>query len=567
MATSNSFRNDQPMNNESNREATTFRNKQGGQAPTNILVLSSNATLLETVGRSVPSNAKVIEAASVDAAMQQIYAVQPGVVLIDTMSCKDVSGTIAQMMQVLPNLAVLVACKTDENSAMMKLVATGQIFRFLITPLSQVQTKMTIDAAISQHQDLGVHADRREANSSDEGEEVQKSYLPTYIGLAVIIAIVVGGIFYGISHMGNEPAPPVTQVNSQNPAARELGLADKALADGKLLEPPGDCALDLYRSALTIDPKSARAKAGIDNVANKLLDKAQAALSAEQLETVVTILEQARDVSPDNARLKFLDGQVAHERELLKLTQAQDTSKKVRNLLAQAQEDMDAGRLFSPSGNNAREGIAEARRTDPTDPTIAQAQRTLNSRVVDAARRAAEQGQNEQAQSLLTTARQMGAAGSDLSAVERLLTAAEARTTAAERQPQTSQSQQAAIAAAQQQAAAEAARRKAEAATAAAAAAAAAAAEIIPPKRIKTVPPVMPKEATARSINGWAIVSFTIMQNGLVSNVKIDDSQPKGVFDAAAMQAVSQWRYEPPKRADGKSATLADQKIKLKFDN
>jgi outer membrane biosynthesis protein TonB len=38
------------------------------------------------------------------------------------------------------------------------------------------------------------------------------------------------------------------------------------------------------------------------------------------------------------------------------------------------------------------------------------------------------------------------------------------------------------------------------------------------------------------------------------------------VFDDAAIQAVSQWRYEPPVRADGKPATL-EQKIKLKFDN
>lgn len=566
MATSNPFRNDQHMNNESGKESTTFRNKQATPAPTTIVILSANPSVIDTVGRSVPSNAHVVEAASVDAAMQQIYAVRPGVVLIDTMSCKDVSGTIAQMMQELPNLAVVVACKSDENSAMMKLVATGQVFRFLITPLSQVQTKMTIDAAISQHHDLGMHADRREANASDDGGEARKSYLPAYIGLGAALVVIVGGIFYGISHMGNESPQSMPVVANESPAAKELALADKALADGKLLEPPGDSALDLYRSALTIDPKNARAKAGIDNVANKLLEKAEAALSAEQLETAVTILEQARDVSPDNARLKFLDGQVARERERLKLTQAQDTSKKVRSLLAQAQTDMDAGRLFSPSGNNARDDIAEARRTDPTDPEIAQAQRTLNARVVEAARRAAEQGQNEQAQSLLSVARQMGAAGSDVSAVERTLTAAETRAAAAEKQQQPSAAQQAAIAAAQQQAAAEAARKKAEA-EAAAAAAAAAAAQVIPPKRIKTVPPAMPKEAADRGISGYVVVSYTIKQNGLVGDVKVDEAQPKGVFDAAAMQAVSQWRYEPPKHADGKPATLTDQKIKLKFDN
>ncbi len=564
MATFSPFKNDQPMNNELSRDATNFRNKQGGQAVTSILILSSNAALLETVGRSVPNGAQLVEAGNVDAAMQQLYAVRPSVVLIDTTACKDISGTIAQMMQELPSLAVLVACKSDENSAMMKLVATGQVFRFLITPLSQAQTKMTIDAAISQHHDLDQQADRREANASD-GDEGRKNYLPAYIGLGAALVVIVGGIFYGISHMGGDShQQPTVATSPDGPAGKELALADKALAAGKLLEPPGDSALDLYRSALTIDPKSARAKAGIDNVANKLLEKAEAALTAEQLETAITILEQARDVSPDNSRLKFLDGQVTRERERLKLTQAQDTGKKVRTLLAQAQENIEAGRLISPAGNNAREAIAEARRTDPTDPAIATAQRTLNARTIEAARRAAEQNQNEQAQNLVTVARQMGAAGSDLTAVERLLsneTAAARPAPAPVAAPQPSQAQQAAALAAQQQAAAEAARKKAEAE-----AAAAAAAQVAPPKRIKTVPPVPPKSAADRGINGWVVVSFTIMQNGLIGDAKVVESQPKGIFDEAAIQAVSQWRYEPPLRADGKPATF-ETKIKLKFDN
>jgi len=556
------------MNNEFARESTSFRNKQGSGAPPPILVLSANPNVLDTVKRSVSPNAQIAEASNVDGAMQQLYSVRPGVVLIDSMSCKDIPGTIAQMMQEIPNLTVVVACKTDENSSMMKLVATGQIFRFLITPLSQVQTKMTIDAAISQHQDLGVQSDRREAATAagDDGNEQRKNYLPAYIGLGAALVVVVGGIFYGISHMGSSDGNQQNTVvaNKDGPAAKELALADKALAAGRLLEPPGDSALDLYRSALTIDPKNIRAKSGIDNVANKLLEKAEAALSAEQLETAITVLEQARDVSPDNARLKFLDGQVARERERLKLTQAQDTSKKVRTLLAAAQEDIDAGRLVSPSGNNARETIGEARRTDPTDPAIAQAQRLLNTRTIEAARRAAEQNQTEQAQNLLSAARQMGAAGADLTAVERLLTA-ETRPTPAATSTQTAASQQqAAIAAAQQQAAAEAARKKAEAESAAAANSTAA--QVLPPKRIKTVPPTNPKIAAERGIKGYALVQFTIMQNGLVNDVKVVDSQPKGIFDEAAIQAVSQWRYEPPVRADGKPATL-EQKIKLKFDN
>jgi len=104
-----SLKNGRPMSNDYARESTNFRNKPAAVTPVPILVLSSNAVLLETVGRSVPSGAQVVEAATIDAAMQQLYSVRPGLVLIDTMSCKDITGSIAQMMQELPNLTVVIA--------------------------------------------------------------------------------------------------------------------------------------------------------------------------------------------------------------------------------------------------------------------------------------------------------------------------------------------------------------------------------------------------------------------------------------------------------------------------
>src|SRR5438105_13053243 len=104
MAASSPFKNDHTMSNEFSREATSFRNKQGGNTIPPILVLSANPNVLDTVKRSVPTNATVVEAPNVDGAMQQLYSARPGVVLLDSMACKDIPGTIAQMMQEIPNL-------------------------------------------------------------------------------------------------------------------------------------------------------------------------------------------------------------------------------------------------------------------------------------------------------------------------------------------------------------------------------------------------------------------------------------------------------------------------------
>jgi TonB family protein len=537
-----------------------------------VLALSNNANLLEIVTRAVPNGSQVITVNTLDALMARCRKVRPGVLLMDTALIQDITGTVIQLMQDLPDLVVVVAGKGEDSAALMKLTAAGQIYRFLLTPLAHGQTKLTLEAAMTQHLALGAANERREANAEQGSGEEKKSYLPAYIGLGAALIVVVGGAFFGLSRMGSNNGQATVSSTAQNEtgaASKELALADAALAAGNLLEPPGDSALDLYRSALAINAKNPRAQAGIDAVAGKLLEKAEAAMTAEQLETAVTLLEQARDVSPNNSRLKFMDSQIARERERLKLTQAQDMGKKVRGLLTAAQEDMDSGRLISPAGNNARDNILDARKLDPTEPAIAQAQRSLSGKLIEAARRAAEQNQMEPAQALLSAARQMGSVGADLSAIERSLTETRVKTTVADTQAMAQKAaaaaqaeRDAAAAAAAAQAAAQ---RAAAEAAAQASASAAAAAMPVALKRIKTVSPAFPESAKKSGISGWVEVSFTVNERGMVENARASSSEPKEVFDWAAVQAVEQWRFEPPLR-DGKPTSQAT-KVKLRFDS
>ncbi|MGC3981517.1 MAG: TonB family protein [Steroidobacteraceae bacterium] len=563
-----------PLFKESNAGDTDSQNKESraGKQPS-VLALTNNENLLEITRRSAPAGSQVIDTHSLDAMMTRCRSVHPGVLLLDATCCPDISGTVIQLLQDLPDLVVVVAGRSEDSAMLMKLTAAGHIYRFLLTPLAHNQTKLTLEAAMTQHHELAAANQRRERNADEGG--ARKSYLPAYIGLGAALIVVVGGVFYGLSRMGAEQNVVATGTQNDGAAAKELTLADAALAAGKLLEPPGESALDLYRSALAIEPKNARAQAGIDAVAGKLLEKAEAALSAEQLEAAVTALEQARDVAPGNSRLKFLDGQLARSRELLKLTQAQDLGKKVRTLLATAQEQMDDGKLVSPAGNNARDSILEARKVDPTDPSIAQMQRNLSNRLIENARRAAEQNQMDQAQALLATARQMGSAGADLSAVERSLTEARNKSTSAATEAQLAAAQKAAAAAqaerdaalaaaaAAQQKAAEATAAAQPAATAPAATSANTATAAAPLKRIKIVQPVYPQAAKNRGVSGWVEVGFTVNATGNVQDVRVLNSEPKDVFDWAAVQAVEQWRFEPPMR-DGK-AIAQTTKVKLSF--
>jgi protein TonB len=61
---------------------------------------------------------------------------------------------------------------------------------------------------------------------------------------------------------------------------------------------------------------------------------------------------------------------------------------------------------------------------------------------------------------------------------------------------------------------------------------------------ISTARPQMPEWACKKGIKGWVEVVFTVMPNGRVQDVKIVDADPRGVYEAAAIESISNWIYE-----------------------
>jgi protein TonB len=64
-------------------------------------------------------------------------------------------------------------------------------------------------------------------------------------------------------------------------------------------------------------------------------------------------------------------------------------------------------------------------------------------------------------------------------------------------------------------------------------------------KRTRYSPPEYPQSALDQKISGTVTVEFVIGTNGQTKNVRLVDSTPPKVFDRAALDAVSHWRYEP----------------------
>jgi TonB family protein len=406
--------------------------EEGHQPP--ILVLSRDTNLVETVKKAAPRGVPVAFAPDLDHVAEKLSNLKPGVLVADTASTADVASMVAQLTQHFPELVVVVAGKREDSSSLMQLTAAGRIFRFLLTPLSHGQTRLALEAAVKQHLDLSA-AGERLGTANAGGEGGSKNYVMTYGALTAGLLVLIGGIWFGVSKFTSEPeVPPVVNTPAAtgaqqpggvperpDPVKAELALARDAFNQGKFIEPQGESALDLYRSALALDPNSQDAKNGIRSVAEKILERAEAALLAERLEEAIRTIETARDIDSTHPRLSFLDTQVARERERLKLSQAQEVGNRVRTLITQANDRMGNGRLLAPTNGSAKDALLEARRLDPTDPTVLTTIREFSAQLTEEARKSLAAGKIEEAQSYVAGARQMGSAGSALAAVEREL--------------------------------------------------------------------------------------------------------------------------------------------------
>jgi TonB family protein len=64
-------------------------------------------------------------------------------------------------------------------------------------------------------------------------------------------------------------------------------------------------------------------------------------------------------------------------------------------------------------------------------------------------------------------------------------------------------------------------------------------------ERIHATDPVYPAAALRDHVEGWVELMFTITETGTVRDVEVVDAQPHGVFESAATDAVSAWRFRP----------------------
>ena len=81
------------------------------------------------------------------------------------------------------------------------------------------------------------------------------------------------------------------------------------------------------------------------------------------------------------------------------------------------------------------------------------------------------------------------------------------------------------------------------------------------PKPLARAHPEYPRAALQRGVEGSVLLEFSVDRNGNVVSPHVLESRPRGVFDKAALEALSRWKYE----ALGAETTAL--KVRLTFQN
>lgn len=75
---------------------------------------------------------------------------------------------------------------------------------------------------------------------------------------------------------------------------------------------------------------------------------------------------------------------------------------------------------------------------------------------------------------------------------------------------------------------------------------------------------VYPPQARAAGIEGYVVVRYDVDAEGRVQNARVTAADPPDVFDEAAVQAVSRWRFTPAQEG-GEPRAVSNLESRLEF--
>jgi TonB family protein len=558
-----------------------------------LVVLTGDEIFLQTLREAVGGSRRLWHVPSADKVSDLLVAGGVGILVLDAQALNEgASLFIAEIKRQFPDLIVVVAGIREAETALARAISDGTVYRFIHKPMSPGRARLFADAAVRKY------AEQRNCNDGVIAVAATTHRELLMVAACAGLCVVLGAIWL-LRHATPDERDPQQAVETAAPpppATPLLARAAEALAANRLTAPGGDGALDLYLQALARNPADADARAGLAEVRERLLARAENALLEERLEEASVAVETARKAGAQDGRLALLSAELAKAREQLKAPPAPvranaagsaaapptadpaeqfvalverieeghltdpdrdnaqfymqealridpensaarnvqqalslrlqhaDAAERDR-LLASARERLQQDRLIEPANDSAKYYVLTLRGIDPTNAALAPLAQDLGARLVAQGRHSLELQQYDAARSWLQEAASVGYSSPDAAAANRDL--------------DTALAQQALLS------------------------------NVVDASGLTlltSVRPVYPSKALKSAIEGSVDLEFTIAENGSVRDVKVRGADPPGVFEQAAISALSQWRYQPVVRGAGPITLRAHVHIRFALE-
>jgi TonB family protein len=275
-----------------------------------------------------------------------------------------------------------------------------------------------------------------------------------------------------------------------------LALATQRINDERLIEPARDSALFYIQAARRLDPGNAAAQEAEKSLAMDLLAQVRAAIDRRDFAHAPVWLEAAKAIAaPAN---------IAAAETLLATARREADTDAWAQLLKNANERLQQDRLIEPANDSAKYYLLTLRSLDPGNAGLGATMQDLGTRLITKARRALALEQYDAARSWLDEAAAIGFASADSNSIQRDLDAGAAR----------QQFLSNVIAAGDL-------------------------------KLVKSIQPAYPQNAFKNKTQGWVELDFTVVESGTVKDITVHAASAPGVFEDAAVSALSQWRFKP----------------------
>jgi protein TonB len=297
-------------------------------------------------------------------------------------------------------------------------------------------------------------------------------------------------------------------------AANFAKLIDTRLQQDKLTEPRNDSAVYYLAQARAAGVSAAALQPQSQEIYKRLLQAVHAAIDQRRFSDADRSLGDLRTIGAAAATIANL------QRDLNAARTQQAAVTEQSQSLDLAQSRLAQGKVTEPDNDSALFYVNQLRTSDPKSGALPRLSSAVQAAILDQVRAALDAAQPAKAEALLKLAAGLGTSAEMTALTQRLAQMKQAT-------PGVPDVIEASL------------------------------------TRVKGIEVEYPSDALRRNLEGWVELAYLVNADGKVASVSIADSNPAGVFDAAAIRALSRVRYKPT--VQGGKPIAVRTKVRIAF--